>query len=198
MFGAPPLRRRRGQGRPRTIQTLEKAPTMPRMELQRRVRTLPWIALLAAACTASPPDQGGTAFSPETGAGARTTVNGVTYDAQTEQLAGDTLRTRMTLSNECAAPVELEMPGGCPVLVRAYAAAARTGDAAWDQGAAIMCTMELRLVRLAPGASETLHSPPFTAADLRAAGVPAGRYYLTGVTSVNQQRVELSAGMLDL
>jgi hypothetical protein len=152
------------------------------------------VVLLAAACSPT----GSVTLHPETGSAARAVEAGVQYEATTESLAGDSLRTSITLTNTSAEPVDLAVPGGCTVLVRAYADEARTGPVAWDQSADIICTMELRLVRLEPGASETFHSPSYTAGDMRAAGVPSGRFYLTGVINPENTRIELAAGAIEL
>jgi hypothetical protein len=150
--------------------------------------------LLTAACAGGQTS----GFHPETTEAGRTVAGGIEYVAETEQLAGDTLRTRITATNRSEAPVDLTVPGGCTVLVRAYATAARSGEAVWDQGAALKCTMELRIVRLEPGASESFASPPFSPSDMRGAGVAAGRVHLTGVINPEGGRVELAAGALDL
>ena len=65
------------------------------------------------------------------------------------------LDMRVTMRNTGSQPTKVELGSGCPVLLRAYRNEART-QLAWDQSSGLVCTMQIQIVDLAPGARSTI------------------------------------------
>lgn len=144
---------------------------------------------LAAACAPNPAPTGGGTVD----------ADGIRYAADTRILESFPvqLQTTVTLTNTTSAPQTLEIPGGCPVLLRAYTTAERTGEPAWDQSRDIVCTQQVMIARLGPGESEEVTGRA-SARDVLGDSLPNGRYYLTAVVVPNRQQVEVPAGEADL
>lgn len=152
------------------------------------------IALAVTACAPSPAPANGASD-----ADATTDASGIRYHAHTLILESFPvqLRTVVTLTNTTPAPRTVELPGGCPVLLRAYRTPEHTGEPAWDQSREAVCTLQLMIVRLAPGESQEVTGSA-TARDVLGDSLPNGRYYLTAVVRPDQQRIEIPAGEADL
>ncbi len=153
------------------------------------LRTLPALAALAvAACAPN--------AAPAAGA---TEADGIGYEADMRILESFPvqLHTTVTLTNTSDAPRTVELPGGCPVLLRAYRTADRTGEPAWDQERDIVCTQQLLIVTLAPGESREVEGRA-TAVDILGDSLPNGRYHLAAVVRPDRRRIELPAGEAEL
>ena len=89
-----------------------------------------------------------------TGPSAPVTQGGIEYSADTRVMESFPVQldTRVTMRNPSAQPARVELGSGCPVLLRVYRNEART-QLAWDQSVGIVCTMQIQVVDLAPGAS---------------------------------------------
>lgn len=83
------------------------------------------------------------------------------------------LRGTLTVQNPTDEAVTFDV-GGCPVFLRAYRTAG--GGPVWDQASATACTMILRTVTLAPGASEVFQTPTASAGDILGDALPDGTY----------------------
>lgn len=163
--------------------------------MRRNLAALASIVLLAACSRAEEPSEPG---RPMPHASVRV-VDGVTYAAETAILETFPvqLRTRVTLTNRGTARQQVELPGGCTVLLRAYRSADRSGSPAWDQSRQAVCTMQLLLLDLEPGESAEFQGRA-DAREILGDSLPAGRYYLTAVLRPNGKEVELAAGEAEL
>lgn len=151
-------------------------------------------ALILAACT-----QAAVTSDPDPVRPGAVMVGEIRYQAETAILESYPvqLRTTVSITNTGARPDTLQLPGGCPVLLRAYRDPGRTGTPAWDQERDIVCTLQLLLLDVAPGQTRTLEGRA-TAHDILGDSLPNGRYYLTAVLRPENQVVELEAGDTEL
>lgn len=148
--------------------------------------------LLLGGCAGSEPPPGtDRASSPATQAG-------VEYRADTQVLESFPvqLRATVTLLNRTGETVMLELPDGCPVLLRAYREGVGSKPA-WDQGNVLVCTLAIQEVRLAPGESRTFQGRS-DAREILGDSLPDGSYRLTAVVRPNGSTVELPAGSAQL
>ena len=105
------------------------------------------------------------------------------------------LRGTLTVRNPTDRTIQFDV-GGCPVFLRVYDAA---GAIAWDQGDGAICTMILRTVTLAPGASETFQTGTSSAADILGEDLPDGTYGVgVYLALVEGGQPEASAGEVEL
>lgn len=126
-------------------------------------------------------------------------VDSIRYSAETAILESFPvqLRTTVTLTNLAQRTDTLEVPGGCPVTLRAYRVPTRTGTPVWDQSKVLICTLQLRYIVLESGESELLQGGA-TATDILGDSLPDGRYYLSAVVRANGETIELAAGSATL
>lgn len=152
------------------------------------------LAVLAAAC-ATPESP----LDPQTSPQPARLVDGVAYRADTAILESFpvVLRTEVTVRNETAAPVSIQLADGCTVLLRAYRTETRAGAPAWDQLRSAICTMQLVGIDLAPGEEEKL-GVMVNAREILGDSLPNGTYYLTAVVRPVGGTVEIAAGRADL
>lgn len=122
------------------------------------------------------------------------TPDGVEYRAETRVLESFPvqLHTTVSVTNTTANPVNLELPGGCPVLLRAYRAADTT-RVAFEQGSVRVCTMQLLLLQLAPGETQALEGRS-DAREILGDSLPDGQYVLRAVLRPNGRELVLPAG----
>ena len=106
------------------------------------------------------------------------------------------LATTVTMRNTSSAPVTLELGSGCPVHLRAYRTEARTG-LVWDQGRERVCTMQIQVVDLAPGASARRDTRT-DAYEILGDSLPDGRYWLSAYVQVLPEGLTVPAGSVDL
>ncbi|HET6362263.1 MAG TPA: BsuPI-related putative proteinase inhibitor [Gemmatimonadota bacterium] len=105
------------------------------------------------------------------------------------------LRGTLSVRNPTDRPIQFDV-GGCPVFLRVYD---RAGAVAWDQGDGAICTMILRTVTLAPGASETFVTGTSSAADILGEDLPDGTYGVAVYLAlVEGGQPETSAGEVEL
>lgn len=148
------------------------------------------VVLLVVACAKNGPEAPGAAAS--------VSDAGIEYRAETRVLESFPvqLRTTVTMTNASAAGMDIEMPGGCPALLRAYRAQ-DTVRAAFDQANVRVCTMQLLQFRLAAGESRTFEGSS-DAAEILGDSLPDGRYRLRAVMRPNGRLVEVPAGEVSL
>jgi hypothetical protein len=123
---------------------------------------------------------------------------GIEYRADTRVLESFPvqLRTSVVMTNRSGATVTLELPDGCPVLLRAYREAAG-GRPVWDQGQVLVCTMAIQLVALAAGESRTFEGRS-DAREILGDSLPDGSYRLVAVVRPNGTAVEIPADTVPL
>jgi hypothetical protein len=162
------------------------------METRTRILALA-LALGAAACGRDPGRAPGPALA------GSVEHDGIRYAAETLVLESFPvqLRTVVTVTNVGTAERTLEMPGGCPVLLRAYAASADGGAPAWDQARDIVCTLQLMILRLGPGESRPITGGA-AAGDVLGDSLPNARYRLVAVVFPDQRTLEIPAGEAEL
>lgn len=126
-------------------------------------------------------------------------VEGISYAAETLIMESFPvgLNTTATLTNTTGEARRVTFPDGCVVLIRAYRDAARSGEPAWDQARAVMCTQALVEADLAPGASVQYRNTA-RANEILGDSLPAGTYYLTAALRPNGRVVEVPAGQAEL
>lgn len=106
------------------------------------------------------------------------------------------LRTTVTLRNTTNEAVTVK-DGSCMVGIKLYRDATRSGAAAWDQGATENCAAALRYRTFQPGEAATYESVAVLA-EIREAGVPVGRHYVTATVRLDVPAVVVSAGEVDI
>lgn len=129
-----------------------------------------------------------------TGVPERETVSGVRYTS-TPSLSGDTpfvLIDSVVVKN-ISGHTKSFSSGVCPMSIRAYRSADRSGGPVYDQGPPYPCIAPVVEWQLAPDSS-TIFVESVSAARLRAAGVPPGHYWFAAVLSLNGGVIELAAG----
>ena len=133
-----------------------------------------------------------------TGPSAPVTRDGVEYTADTRIMESFPVQldTRVTMRNPSSQPTRVQLGSGCPVLLRAYRDEART-RLAWDQSVGIVCTMQIQVVDLAPGASAERNTRA-SARDILGDSLPDGRYWLSAFVQVVGGPVTVPAGSADL
>lgn len=148
------------------------------------------VVLLLAACAKNGPE--------EAGAGASVSEGGIEYRAETRVAESFPvqLHTTVTMTNASAAGMDVELPGGCPVLLRARRAE-DTVRVAFDQAQVRVCTMQLLQFRLAAGESRTFEGSA-DAGEILGDSLPDGRYLLSAVLRPNGRLVEVPAGEVSL
>ncbi|HEX7049009.1 MAG TPA: BsuPI-related putative proteinase inhibitor [Longimicrobiales bacterium] len=126
-------------------------------------------------------------------------VDGISYSAETrvQETFPVTLRTEATLTNTTNERRTVNLPGGCPVTLRAYRDANRSAPPAWDQAKDLICTMQLAIVELDPGESRRF-STSVSAAEILGDSLPPGDYHLTAVLRPDNRVVEVPAGSATL
>jgi hypothetical protein len=160
------------------------------------------VAAFAAACTttgspdAEPQDPGPGA--PPAGQADRATAGALHYTADLRVLESFPVQldARMQVHNPMTHNAALELPGGCPLLLSAYRDSLRT-DLAWDQGNAIVCTMQLQIVDLPPNGQQEFT----TRTDARAMlgdSLPDGTYHMSARLVVNDTVVTRAVGSVPL
>jgi hypothetical protein len=157
---------------------------------------LPLLALVLLAGTAC--NGGSDVADPPTGPSGPVTQGGVEYTADTRVMESFPVQldTRVTMTNRTNAGVSVQLGSGCPINLRAYRDEART-RLAWDQSVGRVCTMQVQIVDLAPGASAERNTRA-TAADILGDSLPDGRYYLSAAVQVVAGGVIVPAGSADL
>jgi hypothetical protein len=148
-------------------------------------------ALLATACSTS----GDPAAADAAGGIVR---DGVRYTASTAVLESFPvqLHTTVEVHNIGNATARLEFPSGCVVLLQAFR---QPGDSepVWDQARAVMCTMALQIVDLAPGERRT-YSTRTDAGEILGDSLPDGTYHFRARVAVNGSALEIPAGSAEL
>ena len=126
-------------------------------------------------------------------------VGGIVYTAQTAiaESFPVQLYVTVTATNPSGNAVELGFPDGCIVTLRAYDNAELTGEPAWDQARAVVCTHAIE-ERTVPGGGALELRGASDARDVLGDSLPDGRYYLTAVLRPNGETVEVPAGSADL
>lgn len=124
-------------------------------------------------------------------------VSALALETRVAVLGSFPVQIRGTLSarNPTDRTIQFDV-GGCPVFLRVYDAA---GATVWDQGDGAICTMILRTVTLAPGATETFETATASAATILGDDRAAARYR-AGVylALVEGEQPEASAGEVEL
>jgi hypothetical protein len=162
----------------------------------------PTLALLGlaitAGCAAGCNGNSDVADAP-TGPSAPVTRGGVEYSADTRVMESFPVQldTRVTMRNPSSQATRVQLGSGCPVLIRAYRNEART-QLAWDQSIGMVCTQQIQVVDLAPGASAERAAPRVNARDILGDSLPDGRYYLSAFVQVVGSPLTLPAGSADL
>jgi hypothetical protein len=125
--------------------------------------------------------------------------DGIRYTAETLVLESFPvqLHTVVTVTNAGTGERTVEMPGGCPVLLRAHPASADGGAPAWDQARDIVCTLQLMILRLGPGESRPITGGA-GAGDVLGDSLPNGRYRLSALVFPDGGTLELPAGEVEL
>ena len=149
---------------------------------------------LAAACNG-----GSEVPEPPTGPSAPIVQGGIEYTADTRVMESFPVQldTRVTMRNGSSQRATVELGSGCPVILRVYRDAART-QLAWDQSVGMVCTMQIQIVDLAPGATAEKAAPRVSARDILGDSLPDGRYYLSAFVQVVGGGLTLPAGSADL
>lgn len=108
------------------------------------------------------------------------------------------VRTTVTVRATGSAPVTLD-EGACVVQLTLHRTAGRSGTSAWDRGATENCPAALRRRTLEPGEAAT-YGAVARLAELRAAGLAPGRYYVTATVDLTLRgpAVVLAAGEVEL
>jgi hypothetical protein len=101
------------------------------------------------------------------------------------------------LTNLTSEPLRIDLDG-CPVLLRVYRDAARSGSPAWrSDGAGVQCMQDPYSITLAPGRSEEVSSAYDGGALLSQLGEPARYYFSINLRTLPDARI-LPAGYADL
>lgn len=155
------------------------------------VRGIATLLLLSACAGAEPP-------APAEEARQSVAREGIEYLADTRVLESFPvqLRASVVMTNRSGAPVTLELPDGCTVLLRAYREPSG-GRPVWDQGQVLVCTMAIQLVALAAGESRTFEGRS-DAREILGDSLPDGSYRLVAVVRPNGTAVEIPAGVTQL
>jgi hypothetical protein len=106
------------------------------------------------------------------------------------------LHTIVRMRNRASSRVEVQLGGGCPVLLRVYRDEART-QLVWDQGRGIACTKEIQIVSLAPGGTAERYTRT-GAREILGDSLPDGHYYLSAYVQVVGAPLTIPAGAADL
>lgn len=166
-----------------------------------RVRIALVAAVLAAAFSSCA--NGGHSTEPDGSAGGaareRIVVDGVVYEAASA-VARDSLRVGVTATNTAGTTRHLEF-GACALSLALYRAAAREEPAAWDEDRLErVCVLYLAVRDLAPGESIQPREFVRTVAvpEILGDSLPSGSYFVTGRLTVNDRRLVLAAGSVDL
>lgn len=168
--------------------------------MRRSVLFLTLLLVVAAACSRPEhPAQPGQPESPSSRQGSIMTEGDLRYVAETAIMESFPvqLATTVTASNVGSRPAALEFPDGCPVLLRAYRTADRSGRPAWDQANETFCTMAIQQFTINPGESRRFTTRT-DAREILGDSLPNGRYYLTAVLRKSGGPLELTAGEADL
>ena len=157
------------------------------------------LATLAAACaeqTPRPEPQAGGEPAPSQMPPA-SDVSALALEAAVAELGSYPVQLRGTLrvTNPTDGTIQFDV-GGCPVFLRIYDA---EGTAVWDQGDGAICTMILRTVTLAPGATESFQTGTASATDILGDQLPDGTYRVAVYLAlVEGGKPEASAGEVEL
>lgn len=152
---------------------------------------------LACAERTTPPEPGAEPEPTPDRVPSATDISALTLEADVAVMESFPVQLRGTLSvrNPTDRPIQFDV-GGCPVFLRVYDAA---GSVAWDQGDGAICTMILRTVTLAPGATETFETGTSSAADILGEELPDGTYGVAVYLAlVEGGQPEASAGEVEL
>lgn len=135
---------------------------------------------------------------PPTGPSAPVIQGGIEYAADTRVMESFPVQldTRVTMTNRTNQRTSVGLGSGCPINLRAYRNEART-QLAWDQAQGRVCTMQIQIVDLAPGASAERNTRA-TAYDILGDSLPDGRYYLSASVAVVGNGLMVPAGSVDL
>lgn len=125
-------------------------------------------------------------------------ITGVTSEVTSN---GVKFQTVVTVRNVSDQPIPLEA-GGCPITVRLYATATRSGAPVFDQakpvsGRVTACAAVLFQRTLAPHESQDFTSVTI-ASELLAGGVRPGHYFVEAAVALNRTVGATPAGELDL
>ncbi|HEX7052102.1 MAG TPA: hypothetical protein VF188_17975 [Longimicrobiales bacterium] len=122
-------------------------------------------------------------------------AEGITFHAELRvvQHSPLVLQTVVTATNAGTRTRRVEVPGGCPVLVRVYQNPHPLGEPAWDQAEHTSCAPQLTTLTLEPGESRELQTT-VAAREILGRVLPSARYHLTAVVRPNGEWIELSAG----
>jgi hypothetical protein len=152
---------------------------------------------LACADRTTPPDPGVEPGPASERAAAPPDVSALALEARVAVMGSFPVQIRGTLSvrNPTDRTIQFDV-GGCPVFLRVYDA---EGVTVWDQGDGAVCTMILRTVTLAPGATETFETGTTSAATILGDDLPAGSYGVgVYLALVEGGQPEASAGEVEL
>jgi hypothetical protein len=129
-----------------------------------------------------------------TGVESRETIGGVRYTSE-PSLVSETpfLLTDAIVIKNVSRHSKFLSSGECPVGMRAYRSADRSGAPVYDVEPGVDCIDVLVGRWLAPDSSITF-GESVAAADLRAAGVQGGHYWFASVLAMNGHVIELAAG----
>ena len=160
----------------------------------------PIVALLGLALTAGCTGCNGGPDVADPPAGTSPIVQGgIEYSAQTLVMESFPVQldTRVTMTNRSTQRVTLQLASGCPIALRAYRNEART-QLAWDQSKGRVCTMQIQIVELAPGASAERNTRT-NGYEILGDSLPDGRYWLSAAVAVTPGGgVVVPAGSVDL
>lgn len=152
---------------------------------------------LACADRTTPPDSGAEPGPAADRAPAASDVSALALEARVSVMGSFPvqIRGRLSVRNPTGRTIQFDV-GGCPVFLRVYDAA---GATVWDQGDGAICTMILRTVTLAPGATETFETSTASAATILGDELPQGRYGVgVYLALVEGGQPEASAGEVEL
>ena len=135
---------------------------------------------------------------PPTGPSGPVTQAGIEYSADTRIMESFPVQldTRVTMTNRTAQRATVELGSGCPINLRAYRDAART-QLAWDESSGRVCTMQIQIVELEPGASAERNTRT-DAREILGDSLPDGRYWLSASVQVVGNGLVVPAGAADL
>lgn len=104
------------------------------------------------------------------------------------------------VKNLLSRPINLMVPGGCPVILQLMNAAPPSGRVVWDSQYApssLGCVLSLTHVRIGIGDS-TRFGRGVTRAEVLGDSLPPGRYFVRGLLVIEPDRIGVEAGEIDI